>query len=789
MPVTASLSPLWYEAPARPRPPVVVFVANTSIRLQEAPALLSEVRGFIPSGSLLVILERRTLNDGTRRAKVLGEPRSLTPGWVSLTAGDDGSDTLGCFAPCYGLLGGEYGNLFCLEDREESWAMAPPGTYQAPVNEHELTDFEAAEAVREVERAREAERAKQAALAAASAAPSAALAAKAAAPASKAPAPAAASWSAQPGKDGSSLLGPSDVPLTSGKRSNFIFVKSADGRIRRVSTETLSSPKATPKATPRATPRATPKATPRAASADPQKSKAGPAAPSSAELVQGKESVEVTANGDQEDGDGEEEAELLGEFSLPEQKSSTDSMGTVVRYASLIKKAQETAAGASGEPDSSLVGTPTPDAASPVLAGADNEDPAGITVAEVDQAALQARPSAEYFAMADAFWAEAETLLKADSFSTSLEVRLGQALHRKKMKVKELVASWAKGPSGGDINLAYFRKHVRSVVDEPDVVAIDAMFSRLDEDGGGTLDVAELTTAMKALQDAALQNEIDNEMREQRRAKLLMRAEKASFVASETAAAEAADRKLAQIHMRKPIAMRVGELLFGLRMRVDEVSVHPTFLPAFGLPTSDTAPTPQRLQLINKWEATDGQVNLDQFRRNMRRLEQTAQDQSQEVASPRSGDAVAQDNLEADDAELESLFQKFDEDGGGTLDLDELKSALNILKGDAREAGNDLLVLEAGTQSMWKRVSDLQADLQELLDAHQADKQEARGNWRKLKAANDVKTQMKARARERLDEAVKLKGRSHGAKQSTSTEAAGVSKSEAGRQRGRGAAK
>lgn len=193
--------------------------------------------------------------------------------------------------------------------------------------------------------------------------------------------------------------------------------------------------------------------------------------------------------------------------------------------------------------------------------------------------------------------------------------------------------------------------------------------------------------------------------------------------------------------------------------------------------------------MINKWEATDGQVNLDQFRRNMRRLEQTAQDQSQEVASPRSGDAVAQDNLEADDAELESLFQKFDEDGGGTLDLDELKSALNILKGDAREAGNDLLVLEAGTQSMWKRVSDLQADLQELLDAHQADKQEARGNWRKLKAANDVKAQMKARARERLDEAVKLKGRSHGAKHSTSTEAAGVSKSEAGRRRGRGAAK
>ena len=141
--------------------------------------------------------------------------------------------------------------------------------------------------------------------------------------------------------------------------------------------------------------------------------------------------------------------------------------------------------------------------------------------------------------------------------------------------MKELVVSWAKGPSGGDINLAHFRKHVRSLVDEPDVAVIDEMFYRLDSDHGGTLDVPELTKAMKALQDAATQNEIDSNQREWRRSKLLQQAEKAYLVGSETAAAEQADRKLEQMQHRKPIGVRIGELLFRHQMRVDEVRVRP----------------------------------------------------------------------------------------------------------------------------------------------------------------------------------------------------------------------
>ena len=204
------------------------------------------------------------------------------------------------------------------------------------------------------------------------------------------------------------------------------------------------------------------------------------AAPSSAELVKETEGVEATANQVQEECNGEEEKELLEwSFSLPEQKSSTD-VGAVVRYASLIEKAKGTASGDS-ERSSSVAGAPIPDVGTPIPARADSDDPSGVSVEE-DQPAFQPRPSAEYFAMADASWSEADKLLSADTGSYTLEVRLGQALHRKKMKVKQLVASWAKGPSGGDINLAHFRKHVRSLIEEPDVAAIDEMFNRLDSD-------------------------------------------------------------------------------------------------------------------------------------------------------------------------------------------------------------------------------------------------------------------------------------------------------------------
>ena len=112
MPITASLNALWYEPPLRPRPAAVVHVAITNLKLQVDPSLTSEVKGWLPLGALVIVLERKTLRNGTRRAFVLGEPRALTPGWISLYA-EDGSENLGYFAPWFLWL-----CLFCF------WAIA-----------------------------------------------------------------------------------------------------------------------------------------------------------------------------------------------------------------------------------------------------------------------------------------------------------------------------------------------------------------------------------------------------------------------------------------------------------------------------------------------------------------------------------------------------------------------------------------------------------------------------------------------------------------------------------------
>ena len=45
------------------------------------------------------------------------------------------------------------------------------------------------------------------------------------------------------------------------------------------------------------------------------------------------------------------------------------------------------------------------------------------------------------------------------------------------------------------------------VVEEPNVKLIDELFNEVDDDGGGSLDVAELTAAMRKLQETARANE------------------------------------------------------------------------------------------------------------------------------------------------------------------------------------------------------------------------------------------------------------------------------------------
>ena len=95
----------------------------------------------------------------------------------------------------------------------------------------------------------------------------------------------------------------------------------------------------------------------------------------------------------------------------------------------------------------------------------------------------RAMPSTHFRNLASEYASKVEALeARLKGHLRTLDLRLGEALRSKNMKVKELVASWGRGPNGnGEIALAHFRKQVRSIIEEREVNVIDEMFHRLDK--------------------------------------------------------------------------------------------------------------------------------------------------------------------------------------------------------------------------------------------------------------------------------------------------------------------
>ena len=265
--------------------------------------------------------------------------------------------------------------------------------------------------------------------------------------------------------------------------------------------------------------------------------------------------------------------------------------------------------------------------------------------------------------------AEAEEA-KLASLGSSLEVRLGDALLQHKKKPKELAATWAVVGTR-DVTKMEFRKHVRRTVDDSDVKDVDIMFDKLDEDKGGTLDTAELTTAMISMLQQAKASQEQREQVYKRMVRLREISATAFETAEITASAEAAEARLFESMDSFPIAARVGAVLLG---------------------TS----TMSTKAVVNGWKSTNGEVNRYQFRDNLR----------------------SYGRFQAHDSELDELFDQFDHDGGGTLDIEELKRGLAMLRDEALDAKKARRALQRNSYTLWRATQDKQTELQELRSAH-----------------------------------------------------------------------
>jgi len=238
-----------------------------------------------------------------------------------------------------------------------------------------------------------------------------------------------------------------------------------------------------------------------------------------------------------------------------------------------------------------------------------------------------------------------------------------------KSQIREIVNSWAN-PKSGEVSKMDFRKHVRKFVDEPDIKKVDALFGSLDADGGGTLDADELTVAMRRFHDEATTQQAAEVVLRGRIAFLRTRMASVVEVQQQTAAAEEADAGVLRLESNRLLDGRLGRAIGGKGLRLGD--------------------------LVNTWEATNGEVSVKQFRRNVRTLVPDA---------------------EAEETDI--LFASLDADGGGTLDLDEIKDALAPLKEAAHEADSEVARLKKASVALWKAAKAAQLENQKVRRADQ----------------------------------------------------------------------
>ena len=277
---------------------------------------------------------------------------------------------------------------------------------------------------------------------------------------------------------------------------------------------------------------------------------------------------------------------------------------------------------------------------------------------------VTAKPSAEYQKLSDRLREQAAELQKR--LKKSFRQQLGEALARQKMKVRDIVDTWTRAASGTSTKME-FRKQIRKLVIVSEVKTIDDFFDDIDRDKSGIVDAEELATSMYALYEQHRKDVSRNSVIEQRLDIIRDLNEKLDELYQKTLEAESIIASLEDNKQHKSTQARIGSVLFSKQIWIAE--------------------------LVREWHV-GGEVSAEHFRQCMRSL----------------------DGLQATDEELDEVFNEFDEDGGGTLDKDELKVALTSLREVARETNKEIQRLEKAGAEAWSQVARVQQSAQQFLD-------------------------------------------------------------------------
>lgn len=157
---------------------------------------------------------------------------------------------------------------------------------------------------------------------------------------------------------------------------------------------------------------------------------------------------------------------------------------------------------------------------------------------------------------------------KLDPSRKSLSVLIGEGLIG--AHVKTMVQSWAKRGSE-PLNKLEFRQHVRKLLDQPDSKQIDALFVSLDDDGGGTLDIAEISSALKKFQQAAVEMQHFANETNAKIARIVEVRVAAKEAFDSTTLLEDLNKQFKELSANPSVAARLGAQIISKRMKVSDV--------------------------------------------------------------------------------------------------------------------------------------------------------------------------------------------------------------------------
>lgn len=259
----------------------------------------------------------------------------------------------------------------------------------------------------------------------------------------------------------------------------------------------------------------------------------------------------------------------------------------------------------------------------------------------------------------------------------SLRELLGEALASREMKVSALVREWAKR-GVEPISKMEFRAHVRKVLNKVSVSTkdVDQLFESLDDDHGGSLDVEELTAALKELQTNAA---AAAHAREQSSVGIEAERKKVEQVQEYLDRTEDYERAKAEFEaesQRRRLDAEVGQVLLLRKTKISELAA--------------------------KWtdpERDDGRIGQYGFRLHVLELGITPEPSHEDIAE---------------------LYNELDLDGDGSLDQEELQEALKTLQDAAAAVASEIDRLKEKAQQLGNIAKACQGDLKKLLEEEEA---------------------------------------------------------------------